>query len=120
MVAYYLYSSSPLLRAARREAVRESPAVSRRHGSVGAATRRPSGNISFKKLDKLPFGWAIACPNRLPRDLGGRDFSQRLGVQTWLDIANEYDRHVPASSLMTEDVIGALVGPPAVGAGSPR
>jgi hypothetical protein len=68
----------------------------------------------------FPFGWVIACPNLLPRDLGGADFSQRLGVQTWLDIADEYDRHVPASSLMTEDVIGSLTGSPVAGRGSAR
>jgi hypothetical protein len=50
----------------------------------------------------------------------GADFSQRSGVQTWLDVADEYGRHIPVSSLMTEDVIGALAGSPVIGAGSTR
>jgi hypothetical protein len=86
----------------------------------GCHSRPHPGNIPFKKLDELPFGWTIACPNLLPSDLGGADFSQRLGVQTWLDIADEYDQHVPASSLMTEDVIGSLAGSPVTARGSKR
>ena len=76
----------------------------------GARPRDEAGHL-LRHLRRSSSGWAIACPNPLPRDLGGVNFSQRLGVQTWQEIAGEYDRHVLASSsLMTEDVIRIACG----------
>src|ERR1700726_896637 len=55
---------------------------------LGQGRRYPS--------EVLPVGRSPAqtcCPA-----IWTRGFSQRLGVQTWQEIAGEYDRHVPASS----------------------
>lgn len=72
-------------------------------------SRVPPRNVAFRRLEELPFGWALACPNRLPPDFGGPNFPERIGVQTWRELSEEYHQHSPSSSLMTEDVISALV-----------
>jgi hypothetical protein len=72
-------------------------------------SRVPAGNLVLRKLDELPFGRALACPNRLPSNFGGPDFPERIGLQTWHELSDEYLRHFPSSSLMTEDVMRTLL-----------
>ena len=73
-----------------------------------ASRPRDEAGHLLRHLRRSSSGWAIACPNLLPRDLGGVDFSQRWGFGPGRK--SPVNTTVPASSLRTEDVIGSLAG----------
>lgn len=70
----------------------------------------PSAELAIRKLDDLPFGYAVACHNRPPADLASEEFRLRLGTDTAARLLSEYEKHVP--SLMSDTVLKLLQSNP--------
>jgi hypothetical protein len=62
----------------------------------------------LRKLDDLPFGWVLPRSNTLPARFADPEFSLRIGSSTSHEIRQEYQRHVPVSSLLDDATIKAL------------
>jgi hypothetical protein len=63
---------------------------------------------TLRKLDDLPFGWVVPCPNRFPPQFATDDFRLTLGSWTSAQVAQDYERHVPVSGLFDDAVLKAL------------
>lgn len=63
----------------------------------------------LRKLDDLPFGWVVPCPNRLPPQFATDNFRLTLGSWTAAQVAQDYARHVPVSGLFDDTVLKALL-----------
>jgi hypothetical protein len=61
----------------------------------------------LRKLDELPFGWAVACANLPDKRLADAEFTSRLGVATSRQLFEEYRRGVPV--LLDDVTIKALL-----------
>jgi Zn-dependent protease with chaperone function len=61
----------------------------------------------LRKLDELPFGWAVSCANSPDKRLADADFTSRLGVTTSRQLSEEYRRRVPV--LLDDVTIKALL-----------
>ena len=90
-------------------------AIGRRQRSLLVAEMQASCHSShrnvdprLRKVELVPFGWVLACPNSLPQALTAPDFRERVGEATWHDIVDEYESHLPRSSLMDETAFKAL------------
>jgi hypothetical protein len=72
-----------------------------------AGQRRSAGRL--RKLDDLPFGWVVQCPNRLPAQFADPEFRLRIGSWTAGQVEQDYARHVPVSGLFDDTTIKALL-----------
>jgi hypothetical protein len=63
----------------------------------------------FRKLDDLPFGWVVQCPNAFPKRFADSEFRLRIGSWTSRQIEQDFTRHVPVSGLFDDTTIKALL-----------
>jgi hypothetical protein len=71
--------------------------------------RAKQDTATLRKLDGLPFGWVVPCPNRLPPQFATNNFRLTLGSWTAAQVAQDYSRHIPVSGLFDDTVLKALL-----------